>query len=86
MARGTPLKLQNAVVDVLIERRKKLGLSHEKLATLAGVTRPAISFVESGKRNPTLLMCLKLAQALNCPLSEILAAAERPRTAEIAKK
>ena len=32
--------------------RQEKGLSHEALARRAGVTRPAISHIESGKRNP----------------------------------
>ena len=77
MARGTSPKVQNAVIDALIARRKKLNLSHEKLASLAGVTRPAISHIENRKRNPTLLICMKLAQALNISLGEVIVAAEK---------
>ena len=57
--------------------RKKLGLSHEALASKAGVTRAAISFIESGKRKPTLLILLKLANAMDADLSGLLRKAER---------
>ncbi len=57
--------------------RKKLGLSHEVLAARAGVTRAAISFIESGKRRPTLLILLKLAHAMDADLSSLLRKAER---------
>jgi DNA-binding XRE family transcriptional regulator len=80
MAKGTAAKIQDAAIDVLIERRKKLGLSHEKLAALAGIHRTAISHIENRRRNPTLLICLKLAQALNCSLSEILGMAEKRKS------
>lgn len=69
--------IQEAVIDGLIERRKKLGLSHEKLAALAGIHRTAVSHIENRRRNPTLLICLKLAHALDCRLSEILKTAEK---------
>ncbi len=57
--------------------RKKLGMSHEVLASRAGVTRAAISFIENGKRKPTLLILLKLAGAMDTDLSTLLRKAER---------
>jgi DNA-binding XRE family transcriptional regulator len=57
--------------------RKKLGFSHEMLAVKAGVTRAAISFIESGKRKPTLLILIKLASAMDTDLSSLLKKAER---------
>jgi len=68
--------VQNALIDLFIERRKKLGLSHEKLAAMAGMHRTGISHIENRKRNPTLLVCIKLAQALDCQMSDILKMAE----------
>lgn len=61
----------------LVALRKKLGLSHEVLAKRAGVTRAAISFIESGKRKPTLLILLKMATAMEVDLSSLLRKAER---------
>jgi putative transcriptional regulator len=69
--------IQEAMVNVLTERRKKLGLSHEKLAALAGIHRTALSHIENQRRNPTLLICLKLALALECQLSDLLKKAEK---------
>ncbi|MBY0427941.1 MAG: helix-turn-helix transcriptional regulator [Alphaproteobacteria bacterium] len=57
--------------------RKKLGISHETLANKAGVTRAAVSFIESGKRKPTLLILLKLAHAMDTELSVLLRKAEK---------
>lgn len=51
-------------------------MSHDELARKSGVTRPAISHIESGKRKPSLLMSLKLADALGKRLSDILYDAE----------
>jgi DNA-binding XRE family transcriptional regulator len=61
----------------LASLRKKLGLSHEVLAAKAGVTRTAVSFIESGKRRPTLLILLKLVHAMDAELSTLLRKAER---------
>lgn len=65
------------VVSQLKELRVEQGLSHDRLAALARVSRPAISHIESRRRKPTLLMALKLANALGTELSSILAKAER---------
>ncbi|MDD3287589.1 MAG: helix-turn-helix transcriptional regulator [Alphaproteobacteria bacterium] len=67
------IQIQNKVIDAFIARRKELGLSHEKLAALAGLHRTAISHIENRRRNPTFLVCLKLSAALDCRLSELLA-------------
>ncbi len=76
MRRKTAQHIHNAIVDILIERRKERRLSHEKLASLAGVHRTTISHIENRRRNPTLLVCLKLAESLGCSLAEIVKAAE----------
>ncbi len=52
--------------------RKEKGLSHEKLANLAGLTRSAISMIESEQRTPTILTCLKIAEALEVSLGDLL--------------
>lgn len=66
-----------SLAQQLCSLRKKLGLSHEALAAKAGVTRAAVSFIESGKRKPTLMILLKLACALDSNLSVLLKKAER---------
>lgn len=60
------------LLDKLTELRKKQGLSHEKLAAMTGLSRPAISYIESKKRMPTILTCLKLCRALDVKLEDIL--------------
>ena len=69
-------KIQDQVIDALIHERKKLGLSHEKLAILAGLHRTAISHIENKKRNPTLVTCLKIAHALKISLGDLIKQAE----------
>jgi len=53
------------------------GLSRNNLAVRAGVTRPAISQIESGKRKPTLIVCLRIAHALGKNLGEIISECEK---------
>jgi transcriptional regulator with XRE-family HTH domain len=64
------------IIRQFVELRHAQGLSHESLARLTGVTRPAISHIESGKRKPSLLVSLKLAAALNLSLSDLVKHAE----------
>jgi transcriptional regulator with XRE-family HTH domain len=70
------IQIQNKVIDAITARRKELGLSHEKLAEKAGLHRTAISHIENRRRNPTLLNCIKLADALGCRLADLLDKAE----------
>ena len=62
-------------------RMSQLGLSHE-----AGVTQRHVSFVESGRANPSREMVLTLARALDVPLRErnqmLLAAGYAPHYRE----
>lgn len=48
--------------------REKAGLTKTELANRVGVALSLISQIESGKRNATPAMLLRLADALNCPL------------------
>lgn len=49
----------------LKEVREFLGLSQQRLSFRAGITIPAISQIESGKREPSLKTIIKLLDALN---------------------
>jgi putative molybdopterin biosynthesis protein len=74
---GRAKNIVGLTVSRLAELRKKKGLSQDELATRAGITRAAVSFIESGKRKPSLLVTLKLANALEIELSSLLRKAER---------
>ncbi|QDJ12138.1 Transcriptional regulator, Xre family (plasmid) [Roseomonas mucosa] len=52
--------------------RVALGLSQEDFAAQAGLDRTYVSGIERGLRNPTLLVLLRLAQALEVPVTELL--------------
>lgn len=60
------------IAELLANERKKQGFSHQQLADAAGLHRSTISLIESGKRIPTILVCLKLAMALNVELEKLV--------------
>lgn len=64
MTRNAALELEKAIIDRLKEKRIEQGISHERLASLTGLSRAAISMIESGARHPTLLSCIRIAEAL----------------------
>src|SRR6476659_1232193 len=52
-------------LDVLLRAaRAQLGISQAELAARAGVTRQAVSAIESGKATPTMAVALRLARVL----------------------
>lgn len=53
------------------QRREALGFSQEKLAEQCGFDRTYISMLERGKRNPSLLNLLKLADGLKTSVSQL---------------
>lgn len=52
-------------------RRKAAGISQEALADYAGLDRSHMGKIERGERNVTMLNLLRIAEALNCQLSEV---------------
>lgn len=52
--------------------RTELGVSQEKFSELTGHHRTYIGFLERGERTPNIYTLLKVAQALNIELSELL--------------
>lgn len=62
------------------EVRTRRGFSQEKLAELADLDRTFVSMIERGKRHPTLETAKSLAEALDVPLSTMIASAERRKT------
>lgn len=57
--------------------REEHGHSQEKLAELAEVDRTYISMIERSKRQPTLEVAQRIAEALDVKLSEIIRRAEK---------
>lgn len=54
------------------EIRKSQKLTQLELATLSSLSRNTILNFESGKRSPKLVDLMKIANALNCKVSELV--------------
>lgn len=73
-----PEKALEALGESIRGRRAEIdGLSQEGLADLAGMHRTYVGDIERGLRNPSYRNLAKLAAALEVPLSELVANAER---------
>jgi putative transcriptional regulator len=59
--------LQNRLKLARVER----DLTQGELADLVGVTRQTIGLIEGGGYNPTLKLCIRLAQATGKTLDEL---------------
>ena len=55
--------------------RKARGLSQEALADAAGIDRSHMGKIERGERNVTLLNVARIAKAIGCKPSDLLASA-----------
>lgn len=56
------------------EERKRIGMSQEELAFVAGLDRTYISGCERRLRNPSLISVERIAAALKVPASALLSA------------
>jgi transcriptional regulator with XRE-family HTH domain len=56
----------------LKERRKALGLTQAQLFEQTGITTAYISFIERGRGNPTLDMMVKLADAVELEVWDMI--------------
>jgi len=65
---GKPKQDLDHEPEAVTYARKKAQLSKTGLAQRLGVSLSLISQIESGDRNATPAMLLKLAEALNCPV------------------
>ena len=60
---------QYALIEMIIRKRLKAGLSQEALAQKIGTKQSAIARFESGKTNPTLSFLTNITSALNGKLT-----------------
>jgi putative transcriptional regulator len=58
-------------INHLKEMREKKGLTQEKLAELAEVSRQTIISIESGKYVPSLELALKFGKIFKCKIEDI---------------
>lgn len=54
------------------EIREKQNLTQYSLAKMIGICQGSLSDIESGKKNPSLEVLIRLALALNCSLDELV--------------
>lgn len=57
--------------EQLIKTRKKLGLTQTDIAIAVGVHRSYYGLIETGHRNPTLGIAIRIAAALNSNLEQL---------------
>jgi transcriptional regulator with XRE-family HTH domain len=68
-----PHPLLAAVGQAIARRRRAAGLRQADLAERCSVGRVFVSYVENGRRNPSVLALACLAEALDCTLSDLFA-------------
>lgn len=56
---------QYAIIEMIIKKRLKIGLSQEALASRIGTKQSAVARFESGRTNPTLSFLTNITNALN---------------------
>jgi len=59
------------VRNALKVRRAMRDLTQAELAGLAGITRVSVNAIEAGRMTPSILLALKLAEALEVPVGEL---------------
>jgi len=62
------------LADNIKRLREARGLTQQELAEVSGVPRPTIANLESGGANPTLLVLLKVADALGATIEKLVGA------------
>jgi transcriptional regulator with XRE-family HTH domain len=65
-------QLGRRVAENLRHRRKTRGLSLDDLGKLSGVSRAALSQIETSKTNPTIGILWKIAVGLGIPVAELI--------------
>jgi putative transcriptional regulator len=61
----------SAVENSLKVQRAMRNLTQAELAGLAGITRVSVNAIEGGRMTPSILLALKLAEALEVPVGEL---------------
>jgi transcriptional regulator with XRE-family HTH domain len=61
---GELYKIEEELIQTLIDARKEKGLSQTELARLTNLKQPAIARIESGANSPQLNTIIKIANAL----------------------
>jgi transcriptional regulator with XRE-family HTH domain len=73
------LDVTKAFSIVLHRLRKEKGLTHEKLAELAGLHPTTLSLLERDKRQPSITTVFRLAEGLGLEAEELIREVNRIR-------
>ncbi|CCY62824.1 MAG: helix-turn-helix domain-containing protein [Candidatus Gastranaerophilaceae bacterium] len=65
-------KLKNNISNNIRLLRTKNRISQDKLSELAGINQQQISFIENGKACPKLETVIKIAEALNVTVNDLI--------------
>ena len=65
-----------ALGDAMRRCRRARGISQEELAHRSAIDRSYMSSIERGGQNPGILSVLRVAHAMDMPLTELMAEAE----------
>lgn len=57
--------------DKLINKRKNNSWSQEDVAKMLGTSQQVISFIEQGKRNPSLIIAKRMEAIYKTPMEEL---------------
>src|SRR5579872_6166870 len=79
-------ELGRRVAENLRQRRKGRGMSLDDLARASGVSRAALSQVETLKSNPTLGLLWKIAVGLGIPMAELIGQRGKSSAAVLRRK
>src|SRR5450432_4829955 len=71
-------ELAGRVAMHLREHRKRREMSLDQLAQLTGVSRAALSQIETRKTNPTIGVIWKIASGLGIPFSDLIGESQAP--------
>ena len=58
--------------ESIARRRKSLGVTQAEFAKVIGCDQPVVSVYERGDRQPTVEMCVRIAEALGVSLGSLL--------------
>jgi len=78
----SPQIVSRQVAQLLIKERLRRGMSMTQVAERSGLSRQMISYIEHGRRNPTLDTLLRIANALNIDLSKLIKRASKTSDAK----
>ena len=71
------MEIQALVARNIRRLRVAKGISQDELALTAGIERSYVGHLERGIKNPTVVTLSKLADALECEVSEFFRSARR---------